>query len=498
MASPLFRTKSFETIREESADTENGLRRALGPVNLVTIGIGAIIGAGIFVLTGEAAARHSGPAIVISFILSGAACAFAGLCYAEFASLIPIAGSAYTYAYATLGELLAWIIGWDLVLEYALGATTVAVGWSGYFVSFLDRNLGIHIPAELTAGPYAPVKLADGTEVVGLVNLPALLVIAVTTLVLVIGIRESANLNSAIVVLKVSIVLAFLAAGVGYVKTANWHPFIPENTGTFGEYGWSGIFRGAALVFFAYIGFDAVSTTAQEAKNPQRDMPIGILGSLAICTVLYIAVAAVVTGIVHYEALRVPDPIAVAIDATGLTWLAPLIKLGAIVGLGSVILVMLLAQTRILYTMSKDGLLPAWICHVHPGFRTPWLATLSTGGLCALGASFAPIKSLAELVNIGTLLAFVIVCASVIVLRRTHPEIPRPFRTPGMPFVPLAGIVSCLALMASLPRSSWERLFIWMAIGLAIYLAYGRRHSRASAGVPLIELTPRGRSRKRR
>jgi len=499
MASPLFRTKTFEAIRQESADSENGLRRALGPVNLITIGIGAIIGAGIFVLTGEAAARHAGPAIVVSFILSGTACAFAGLCYAEFASLIPIAGSAYTYAYATLGELLAWIIGWDLVLEYALGATTVAVGWSGYFVSFLDHNLGIHIPAELTAGPYAPVKLADGTEVIGLINLPAILVLAVATVILVIGIRESANVNSAIVVLKVSIVLAFLAAGVGFVNAANWRPFVPENTGTFGEYGWSGVFRGAALVFFAYIGFDAVSTTAQEAKNPQRDMPIGILGSLAICTVLYIAVAAVVTGIVRYEALKVPDPIAVAIDSTGLVWLSPLIKLGAIVGLGSVILVMLLAQTRILYTMSKDGLLPAWIGHVHPGFRTPWLATLSTGALCALGASFAPIKSLAELVNIGTLLAFVIVCVSVIVLRRTHPELPRPFKTPGMPFVPLGGIASCLALMASLPGSSWVRLFIWMMIGLVIYFVYGNRHSRAPSGAPLIELMRQGRRpRKRR
>jgi APA family basic amino acid/polyamine antiporter len=481
MASALFRTKSFEAIQEESADTEHGLRRALGPVNLITIGIGAIIGAGIFVLTGEAAARHTGPAIVISFMLSGTACAFAGLCYAEFASMIPIAGSAYTYAYATLGELLAWIIGWDLVLEYALGATTVAVGWSGYFVSFLDRNLGIHIPPELTAGPYAPVKLADGTEVVGFLNLPAILVLAVATLILVIGIRESANINSAIVVLKVAIVLVFLAAGVGFVNAANWRPFIPENTGTFGEYGWSGIFRGAALVFFAYIGFDAVSTAAQEAKNPQRDMPIGILGSLAICTVLYISVAAVVTGIVHYEALKVPDPIAVAIDSTGLTWLSPLIKLGAIVGLGSVILVMLLGQTRILYTMSKDGLLPAWLGHVHPGFRTPWLATLVTGAACALGASFAPIKSLAELVNIGTLLAFVIVCASVLVLRRAHPEIPRPFKTPGMPFVPLGGIASCLALMASLPGSSWVRLFIWMAIGMAIYFVYGTGHSRAAS-----------------
>jgi APA family basic amino acid/polyamine antiporter len=485
----LFLRKDVSSLQAEVA-ADQSLKRALGPVNLVTLGIGAIIGAGIFVLTGQAAANYAGPAIVYSFMLAGLACAFAGLCYAEFAAMIPIAGSAYTYGYATLGELFAWIIGWDLILEYLFAASTVAVGWSGYVVSLL-KDMGINIPAEYTAAPYTHVAPPDagfnvwrlfteGWSATGAVlNVPAMFIVAVITILLIVGISESATFNNVVVVIKLVVVLLFIAFGMAYINRENWEPFIPPAAGE-GKYGWDGVVRGAGVIFFAYIGFDAVSTAAQEAKNPQRDMPIGIIGSLIICTVLYIAVALVLTGIVKYTELNVPDPIAVGINAAGpdLAWLRPVVKLGAIAGLSSVILVMLLGQPRIFYSMSKDGLLPAVFSVVHPKFRTPWLASALTGVAAMVFAGLLPIGLLGELVSIGTLLAFAIVCAGVLVLRYTDPDRPRPFRTPLVPFVPIAGIAACFYLMLGLPVDTWARLIVWMALGLIIYFLYGKSHSR--------------------
>ena len=456
------------------ADAETTpLRRVLGPVHLTLLGIGAIIGSGIFVLTGVVAAQNAGPALVLSMIFAGIACAFAGLCYAEFASMIPVAGSAYTYAYATLGEIFAWIIGWDLILDYSLSSSTVAVGWSGLVVSLLG-DLGLALPPELTAATGTSVAVAGGGTVTALFNLPAVLVVVAVTALLVIGIRESAGANAAIVIVKVLVLLLFIGFGAAYVRPENWRPFIPENTGTFGEFGWSGILRGAGIIFFAYIGFDAVSTAAQEARNPQRDLPIGILVSLALCTVLFIATALVLTGIVPYTRLDVAAPVALAIDETGLGWLRPLIKLGAIAGLSSVILVLLMAQPRIFMAMSRDGLLPPLFSRIHPRFRTPAITTILTGTVVAIAAGLVPITVLSQLVAMGTLLAFAIVCGAVLVLRRTAPDLPRPFRTPGSPWVPLAGVAACVYLMIGLPLSTWERLVIWLVIGLAIYFAYSR------------------------
>jgi APA family basic amino acid/polyamine antiporter len=444
------------------------------------LGVGAIIGAGIFVLTGAAASQHAGPAVVISFIVAGIACAFAGLCYSEFASMIPIAGSAYTYAYATLGEFIAWIIGWDLILEYLFGASTVAVGWSGYVTSFL-KDFGITIPDSLSSAPIAYDTATHVYTATGaIINLPAMFIIGIMTWLLVVGIRESANFNNVIVIVKVIVILLFVLFGWQYIHTDNWHPFIPENTGVFGEFGWSGIVRAAGIIFFAYVGFDAVSTAAQEAKNPQKDMPWGILGSLVICTIIYILVGLVMTGIVSYKELNTPAPIAVAVNAAGngLNWLRPLIKTGAIAGLSSVILVMLMGQPRIFYSMSRDGLLPASFSRVHKKYKTPYITTIITGAVAMVVAGLFPIGLLGELVSIGTLLAFVIVCGGILVLRYKKPELERPFKTPLFPIVPILGILSSLSLMYFLPGDTWIRLIVWMVIGIVIYFGYSKKHSK--------------------
>jgi APA family basic amino acid/polyamine antiporter len=467
-------------MKEASHEGEHSLKRTLGKTNLVMLGVGAIIGAGIFVLTGAAASQHAGPAVVISFIVAGIACAFAGLCYSEFASMIPIAGSAYTYAYATLGEFIAWIIGWDLILEYLFGASTVAVGWSGYVTSFL-KDFGITIPDSLSSAPIAYDTATHVYTATGaIINLPAMFIIGIMTWLLVVGIRESANFNNVIVIVKVIVILLFVLFGWQYIHTDNWHPFIPENTGVFGEFGWSGIVRAAGIIFFAYVGFDAVSTAAQEAKNPQKDMPWGILGSLVICTIIYILVGLVMTGIVSYKELNTPAPIAVAVNAAGngLNWLRPLIKTGAIAGLSSVILVMLMGQPRIFYSMSRDGLLPASFSRVHKKYKTPYITTIITGAVAMVVAGLFPIGLLGELVSIGTLLAFVIVCGGILVLRYKKPELERPFKTPLFPIVPILGILSSLSLMYFLPGDTWIRLIVWMVIGIVIYFGYSKKHSK--------------------
>jgi APA family basic amino acid/polyamine antiporter len=475
MASKLFITKTFSSIESESQNSR--LKRALGPWQLTALGVGGTIGTGIFVLTGLEAALHAGPAIVISFIIAGIACVFAGLCYAEFAAMAPVSGSAYTYSYASLGEFAAWFIGWDLLLEYMFAAATVAVGWSRYFTRFLEL-FGVHLPQALTQAPFAS---PDGLAIEltgGFLNVPAMAIAIIVTWICYIGISQSSIVNAIVTVIKVGVILAIIGLGMFFIDTANWQPFIPENTGTWGEFGWSGILRASGVIFFAYIGFDGVSTASQEARNPSYDLPFGLLVGLFICTVLYILMAGTLTGLVPYTELNDAAPVAVALQAhDALRWLTPWVVVGALAGLTSVVLVLILAQARILLAMSRDGLLPPLIGKVHPKYRTPHMATLITGTIATLMAGLFPIGVLAELVSIGTLVAFVMVCASVLVLRYKKPDVPRPFKVPAPWFVCLAGIFFCSVMALSLPLDTWLRLIIWMAIGCVVYFCYGRHHS---------------------
>ncbi|HRD46733.1 MAG TPA: amino acid permease [Caulobacter sp.] len=520
----LFLKKSIANIQKEAARSE--LKRSLGPINLVSLGVGAIIGAGIFVLTGQVASANAGPAIMISFVVAGIACALAGLCYAELASTMPVSGSAYTYAYGTLGEVFAWIMGWLLVLEYGIAASTVAVGWSGYVISML-HDFGVHLPTISVAGADVakwgtpliqaiPVESGGVTfQMTGGLNVIAAIGIALVTLLLVIGVSESANVNNVIVVIKVIVLLTFIGVGISYINPANWSPFIPEATGQPGEFGWGGIFRGAAIIFFAYVGFEAVSTAAAEAKNPSKDVPVGILGALVICTLIYMAVAAVMTGVVPYKELASPAPIAVAIDRMGLEWanlpfnnadgeafnlISLMIKVGAITGLSSVMLVLCYGQTRIFYTMARDGLLPKVFAAIHPKFRTPWMGTILLGAVIAVTASFLPISLLGDLVSLGTAVAFSIVCLSVIYLRVKHPEMERPFRVPGGVVTATLGILACLFLAWQNFSPMLEHamngnplplriLGGYAAVGAIVYLVYGFWNSKLAKGIDITEDT---------
>jgi len=469
LRSQLFAVKPVEVLLAEM-EGEHRLRRVLGPVSLTPVGVGASIGAGIFVLTRFAAHDEAGPGLILSFVVAGIGCALAALCYAEFASMVPVAGSAYTYAYATLGELLAWIIGWDLVLEYGVASSAVAHGWSEYCLSFLNL-FGVTLPERWTNTPIDIQQATNMWFTTGdYCNLPAALIVLLITAVLVVGIRESAGFNAGMVILKVLVVLLVIALGAGYVRTENWHPFLP--------FGWGGVMRGASYVFFAYIGFDSVSTHAEEARNPRRDVPIGIVASLALCTVLYISVAAVLTGMVPYTEINIEAPVAAAFASRGLRVAEFFISLGAVVGITSVLLVLLLSQARVLLAMARDGLIPReFFAAVHPRFRTPHKATILTGVMVAFVAALFPLRFLAKLVNIGTLLAFVIVCAAVWVMRRTNPQVPRPFRTPLVPLVPIAGMCMNFWLMYHLGWENWVRLVVWLLIGLLIYFFYGRKRS---------------------
>lgn len=475
----IWRRKSLTLLMAEASEDEKGLKRTLSSKALVALGIGAIIGAGLFSLTGIAAADHAGPAVTLSFVLAAVGCAFAGLCYAEFASMIPVAGSAYTYSYATMGEFMAWIIGWDLVLEYALGAATVGVSWSRYLLELLSK-FGVHLPAEFICSPWEKVTLSDGTVLNGgFINLPAIFIVLMLSLLLIRGTKESASMNNFLVVLKVTVVILFIILGWSFIDDANYHPYIPENTGVKGQFGWSGIAAGAGTVFFAFIGFDAVSTAAQEAKNPQKGMPIGILGSLAICTVLYVLFAHVMTGLVpYYKFAGDAKPAATAFAVTGYDFLQTGLIVAILAGYTSVILVMLMGQSRVFYSMSNDGLLPKFFSDIHPKFRTPWKTNVFFMVFVSLFAGFVPVSDLGHMVSIGTLLAFSLVCIGVLIMRKKMPDAKRAFRTPLVPFVPIAGVVVCFYLMYSLPSESWLRLVIWMALGIIIYFIYGKNKSK--------------------
>jgi APA family basic amino acid/polyamine antiporter len=477
MLDKLFKKKDITTILKEASQSNGGLKRNLSATNLVTLGIGAIVGAGIFVITGQAAAEYAGPALTVSFVISAIGCVLAGLCYSEFAAMIPVSGSVYSYSYATMGELLAWFIGWTLVLEYLFACSSVAVGWSGYMMS-LFNDWGIILPAQISQSTFY-YNNGEWGLTGSILNFPAVFIVAVVWALLMGGIKQSATINNVIVVIKVSVILLFIGFGLSYIDTNNWTPYIPENTGQYGHYGWSGILRGAGIVFFAFLGFDALSTAAQETRNPQKDMPKGILFSLLICAILYVAMTAVLTGIVKYDQLSVPAPIALAIDQTGegLAWLSPLIKLGAIAGLSSVILVMTLGQSRIYFAISKDGLLPPLLSKVNPRSGVPRNATILASVVTGIIAGLFPLQVLNELVSIGTLLAFTIVCISVVILRKTRPELKRPFKTPFSPILPLAGAAICIGQMIFLPSAAWIRLTGWTALGLVIYFLYGIKHS---------------------
>ncbi len=468
----VFARKSVEKILNESGGDTHGhaLKKTLGAGQLIALGIGAIIGAGIFSLTGVAAAQHAGPAVVYSFMLAAVGCAFAGLCYSEFSTMIPIAGSAYTYAYATMGEILAWIIGWALVLEYAIGAATVSVSWSGYFVSIL-HSFGVELPSSLVHSPW------DATP--GLLNLPSVFIILVISTILIIGIQESARFNAAIVAVKLAVVILFIGIGYFFINRQNFTPFLPENTtGEFGVFGWTGVMAAAGQIFFAYIGFDAVSTAAQEAKNPKRDMPIGIVGSLIVCTILYILYAIVLTGVVNYKELNVAAPLAVAVDhMKSVPWLGFLMKLGSLAGLTSVMLVMLLGQSRVFFSMSRDGLLPGMFSDLHDKFATPWKSNILLMIFVSLLGAFTPIQQLGNLTSIGTLWAFVLVCIGIIIMRKSHPNLARPFRTPLVPLVPVLGVFFNLLLMFSLDRLTKIAFVVWMLVGLVVYFSYSKSRS---------------------
>jgi APA family basic amino acid/polyamine antiporter len=480
MASEHLRKKPLSEITTEAAESEHGLKRTLGAWNLTSLGIGAIIGAGLFSITGLAAANNAGPAVTISFVIAAIGCAFAGLCYAEFASMIPVAGSAYTYSYATMGRMMAWIIGWDLVLEYAVGAATVAISWSRYLKKFLEL-FGMHLPEQLTMSPWDSVTLTDGSVLTGVINLPAVFIVVLMSFVLMRGTKGSALVNNLIVALKVTVVLVFIFLGWGYINSANYTPYIPANTGEFGFYGWSGIFRAAAIIFFAYIGFDAVSTAAQEAKRPQKDMPTGILLSLVICTILYILFAHVMTGLANYTEFKGQDgiaPVAVAIAHTPYAFMQKLIILAILAGYSSVILVMLLGQSRVFFSMSKDGFLPPIFSTVHPKWRTPMKSNILFAVFVSLFAAFVPARVVGEMTSIGTLFAFILVCIGVIVLRKSDPDHPRPFRTPLVPLIPILGVLTCFSMMAALPLDTWIRLILWMAVGMVIYYTYGNKRAK--------------------
>ena len=477
--STLFRKKTILSLLTEASETGNGtLKRRLGPFGLISIGVGVIIGAGLFSLTGIAAANNAGPAIILSFVLAAICCSFNALCYAEFASMVPVAGSAYTYSYASLGELFAWIIGWDLILEYSVGAATVAISWSQYLVKFLGY-FDIHLPPQLLLSPFESLKAIDGTIIHGIINLPAILIVILITVVIIRGVKTSSIVTSILVVVKVSIVLVFIAVGWNYIQPANYHPFIPQNTGTFGEFGISGIFRGAGVIFFVFIGFDIVATMAQETKNPKRNMPIGIIGSLVVCTILFILFAYVMTGLANFSEFKnSAAPVAIAIAKTPYKWLVQLIVFAILIGYISVILVDLMGQSRVFFTMSRDGLLPKMFSVLHTKFQTPYKSNVLLCIFICLFAGFVPIRVVGEMTSIGTLLAFVLVCLGVLILRKTQPNAPRSFKTPFVPVVPILGILTSVVLMLALPLDTWIRLFVWLLIGLILYFSYGKKKSK--------------------